>query len=316
MQAAWPDYPRPCRQTEKQPRILPGSSGGAVHIFYINLQSRPDRRDFMERQARLLGLEMERFEAVTPADISADEIADAAPWIGKSELACSLSHRAVWQTMLERGLPAALVLEDDCALSQDASAVLADPALLSPQIDMLQFETHPSSATLGRPLPTAVASIGKRRMMSSCLGTCGYVITAAMARVCIDHPDLRRMDLGKFMFSRSGPAFLYGHRLFQAFPALATPIGALVPASDLKRSDVDPTRRKRNPATAPAKARRKSLRRRLAEPLAHARLSIKAFGLRELLAARYATIPFAGDRNWGLELLGEVGTAPPDASPN
>lgn len=287
-----------------------------MHIFYINLRSRPDRRDYMERQTRLLGLEMERFEAVTPADISPEEIADAAPWIGKSELACSLSHRAVWQTMLARGFPSALVLEDDCALSPEVPAVLSDSQLLSPAIDMLQLETHPSAATLGRSAATAVPSIGKRRMMSSCLGTCGYIITADMARICVDHPGLRRMDLGKFMFSRSGPAFLYSHRLFQAFPALATPIGALVPMTDLKRSDVDPTRRKRNPSTAPAKPRRKTLGRRLAEPLTHARLAIRAFGLSELLAARYARIPFAGDRDWGLELLGDDPpiAVPPDAS--
>jgi len=276
-----------------------------VHIFYINLRTRPDRRAFMERQAARLGLTMERVEAVTPADIPQNEIAAAPQWLGKGELACSYSHRAIWRMIVSRGLPAALVLEDDCALSLKAPTVLADPDLMSPGIDMLQFETHPSSALLGRELPTRVASISKRRMLSSCLGTCGYIITPEMAKRCIDHPDLPKMDLGKFLFSRNGPQFLYGHRLFQTFPALATPIGALVPETELKQSDVDQTRLKRDPSLARPEKRRKSASAKMAETLRHAGLSLEAFGLGELLSARYVDIPFDGDAGLGHAILQE-----------
>lgn len=265
-----------------------------MHIFYINLSSRPDRRAFMEHQADRLGLSLERIEAVTPDDIPASELAFAAQWLGKGELACSYSHRAAWRLILERGLSAALILEDDCTLSPELPAVLADPDLMSPGIDMLQLETHPSHGVLGRPLPTASQRIAKRRMMSSCLGTCGYVMTSRLAAECEGHPDLPKMDLGKFLFSRNGPGFLYRHRVFQTFPALATPIGALVPDDEIKRSDIDWTRRKRDPALADS-PRRRSRMAKLTQAIEHAGRAMSAFGLGELLLARHVDIPFAGE---------------------
>jgi GR25 family glycosyltransferase involved in LPS biosynthesis len=260
-----------------------------MHVFYINLQTRPDRRAFMEGQAARLGIAMERIEAVTPADIPQEEIASAAGYLAAGELACTYSHRAIWRLIVEQDLPAALILEDDCALADQVTDLLDDPLLLSGNIDMLQLETHPSTGLLGRPVPTAAAGISKRRMLSSCLGTCGYIITATMAKRCIDHPALPTMDLGKFLFSREGHGFLYRHRIFQSYPALAIPVGELSPASELKRSDITPTRRvrKRRPVS-------KTRWHKLAGSMRHAALSISAFGLGELLSARYGAIPFAG----------------------
>jgi glycosyl transferase family 25 len=260
-----------------------------MRVFYINLQTRPDRRTFMERQAASLGIAIQRVEAVTPADIPADEIAAAAGYLAAGELACSYSHRAIWRLIVEQELPAALILEDDCALADEVADVIDDPQLLSGDIDMLQLETHPSTGFLGRPIPTAAAGISKRRMLSSCLGSCGYIITAAMAKRCIDHPALPTMDLGKFLFGREDPGFLYRHRIFQSFPALAIPVGELSPGSDLKRSDITPTRRGRRNRPPP-----KTRGQKLAESLKYAALSIRAFGPGELLFARYGAIPFAG----------------------
>lgn len=275
-----------------------------MHIFYINLDSRPDRRAFMERQAALLGFGMERLRAVTPADIPQAELDYASRWLGQGELACSHSHRAAWRLIVERNLPAALILEDDCVLTPQAAQVLADPDLMSPGIDMLQFETHPSRGVLGRPVPTRDSTVTLRRMMSSCLGTCAYIMTARMARHCIDHPDLPKMDLGKFLFSRNGPGFLYRFRVFQAFPALATPFGELVPQEGLSKSDLDQWRDgQRAAALAKGQPRRRSRWAKLCDNAGHASRALKAFGLTELLAARHVDIPFAGTEADALALL-------------
>ena len=278
-----------------------------MHIFYINLRTRPDRREFMERQAERLGLAMERVEAITPADLSALDMAKASDAMSAGEVACSYSHRAVWRLMVEQGLPFALILEDDCALADRTPDLLDDPALLS-GIDMLQLETHPSIGLLGRPTPTRATGISRRRMFSSCLGTCGYVITAEMARRCIDHPDLPTMDLGKFLFSREGPGFLYRHRIFQAFPAVATPVGELVPGSDLKRSDITPTRKKKKASRA-GSIRRRTRVEKAAHSLRHAALAVQSFGLAQLVAARYVAIPFAGTSHLAETLPADL--APP-----
>lgn len=91
-------------------------------IFYINLASRPDRREFMERQLAELGLIGHRIEAVT-----ADEISDAdaerycnsgkPTFLRKRELACTQSHERAWTAMIDGDHAVALILEDDAELS-------------------------------------------------------------------------------------------------------------------------------------------------------------------------------------------------------
>lgn len=270
----------------------------SMHAFYINLRRRADRRAWMEQQSTRLGLPMERVEATTPADIPQEEIVAASPWLGPGELACTYSHRAIWRAIVERGLPYALVLEDDCVLAPQVVALLDDPGLMSPDIALLQLETHPSVATLGRPLATAAPDISKRRMISSSLGACAYVITAELARALLDDPELTHFEMGKFLFGRNGPT-LYRHRVFQAFPAVATPLEVLVPAS--KNSDLGPMN-KRNPGRPGESPRRRKPGGKLAATLSHVRRSTRAFGLGELISARHVAIPFAGDASLAADL--------------
>ena len=267
-----------------------------MHAFYINLRRRVDRRAYMERQLATRGIEGERVEAVTPDDLSDDVKQRAAPWLSPNELACTYSHRAVWQLILDRGLPAALVLEDDCVLAPETAAVLAAPALLMPDVALLQLETHPSRAVLGKPVATAAPGIGRRRMISSSLGSCAYVITAAMAEACLARPELERLEMGKFLFSRNGPN-LYAHGVFQVFPALATPLEALDTGLDgPQQSDLTATRH-RGPAGSGGRSRK------LTSNLSHLGRAIGVFGVMALLGARHERIPFAGTAQTARALL-------------
>lgn len=111
-----------------------------MKAFVLNLKRRPDRRAYMEAQLRELGLEAEFVEAIDgydlPASLSAlyDE-ALAVRRNGKAlapgELGCALSHRAVYERMINEDIPLALVLEDDVALSRYLVAALSDARLCS-----------------------------------------------------------------------------------------------------------------------------------------------------------------------------------------
>jgi glycosyl transferase family 25 len=69
-----------------------------MHCFYINLDSRPDRRVLIEAECARLGLDAERFPAIvrTPGG-----------------LGCGESHLAVLRLARERGYDRVLILEDD-----------------------------------------------------------------------------------------------------------------------------------------------------------------------------------------------------------
>lgn len=63
--------------------------------------------------------------------------------IGRGEIACFLSHRAIWQQMVEQGIGQALILEDDVALGPDFAAALDLASRFAGEEGFVQFQTRP-----------------------------------------------------------------------------------------------------------------------------------------------------------------------------
>lgn len=192
-------------------------------IFFINMASRRDRLQHVEQQLSTLGLTATRVEAVTPSDFSdalEERRRSGLVRLNAGEIACSLSHQSIWQTMLDQHIPAALILEDDVVLAADLPDVLGDPRLLEHDPDAIQLETHATAALVGRPVPTAVAGVTQNRLMSSSLGTAAYVMTNRLARRVLQRDDLDQMSVDSLLFGRPGGLF-YEARIYQAVPALA-----------------------------------------------------------------------------------------------
>jgi glycosyl transferase family 25 len=68
------------------------------NIFYINLESRPDRKTFFENQMRMLGLKATRFNAIQNTC---------------GAIGCSLSHLALLKYAKKQKLDHILIMEDD-----------------------------------------------------------------------------------------------------------------------------------------------------------------------------------------------------------
>jgi len=98
-----------------------------MRIIIINMPSAEKRLQFQQDQMKKLGLEFERFEAIT-----ANTLPNTFPnnywdtWerpLGLGERACLLSHRTLWTNIETSGKPA-LILEDDVLLSSKLPALL------------------------------------------------------------------------------------------------------------------------------------------------------------------------------------------------
>ena len=203
-------------------------------IFYINLSSRPDRREHVERQFDALGLVGTRIEAVTAADCG--DVAKSP--LSASELGCSRSHQKIWRLMVEQNILAALILEDDVLLSRQLPAVLDDPHLLD-GVDAIQMETRGTSAMVGRLVPSRVAGLGRGRLMASSLGAAAYVMTKALAVRLLVHPRVNSLPIDTLLFGRPGSMF-YEARIFQSVPALAIQLDQTVDGRQgAGRSDLD-----------------------------------------------------------------------------
>jgi glycosyl transferase family 25 len=68
------------------------------HAFYINLQSRPDRKQHVENQLKNIGIHAERFNAIK---------------LKNGALGCSMSHLKLIETAKENNWEHILIVEDD-----------------------------------------------------------------------------------------------------------------------------------------------------------------------------------------------------------
>jgi len=107
-----------------------------MKALLINLDKRPDRREFMEKQLQRLGLEWERIPGVDGMALSEEEIgtlydeASAMKEHGvpltRGHIGCSLAHARAYEYVVDNNLPAALILEDDVVLPDTVPSILKE----------------------------------------------------------------------------------------------------------------------------------------------------------------------------------------------
>ncbi len=96
----------------------PDIFSGAPPVFYINLDRATDRRQHMERQFKIWGIDATRIAAIDGAAMSPDAFLDGT-WpaeMSVQRLACYASHLFALKAFIDSGADRALIMEDDCSL--------------------------------------------------------------------------------------------------------------------------------------------------------------------------------------------------------
>jgi len=114
------------------------------HVFYINLDRRPDRKLYIESQFSTMGInEYERFAAVDRP--------------GQGIVGCGYSHLAVLKLARERQYKNVLIFEDDFTFmvspehfGSALSAFFGSPASADYDVCMLSYNLHESEDNLER----------------------------------------------------------------------------------------------------------------------------------------------------------------------
>ena len=104
-------------------------------ILVINLDRSPDRLAAIAAQLEKLGLPFERVAAIDGKTLSDEYIEEVSPQqivskkyhraLSRAEVACSLSHKKAWQTIVDDDLDFGIVLEDDVELLDNFSEALS-----------------------------------------------------------------------------------------------------------------------------------------------------------------------------------------------
>lgn len=106
-----------------------------MDIYVINLKSRPQKREFMEKQMKKNNLNATIFEAVDGSKLDLEDLLEdgiISPtknkeirrYLRKGEIGCALSHMLIWLRLLNSQKQYALIFEDDAILCNDFKEML------------------------------------------------------------------------------------------------------------------------------------------------------------------------------------------------
>jgi glycosyl transferase, family 25 len=104
-----------------------------ITVFIVSLKNSTDRRAQLQKHLDAIGLQFEWFDAVYGKALSDEEIAkycdeqsikENPVWLSRSAIGCALSHYFIYQEIIKRNLPYALILEDDIIFEKDFIPVI------------------------------------------------------------------------------------------------------------------------------------------------------------------------------------------------
>ncbi len=120
-----------------------------IPIFVINMARETERMKSVATELERAGLTFERFEAIDGRKVSAEERLNiySDRWyrmmhgcsIPPGEFGCVLSHRAIYQRMIDENISCALILEDDVIFQPDLAKRLVEIENTTQDFDMMQL---------------------------------------------------------------------------------------------------------------------------------------------------------------------------------
>lgn len=168
-------------------------------IWVINLDSSFERYESTVKQLKQLGLTAERFSAVYGKNLTAEQVeACYDRHLNKSlfrrplspgEIGCYLSHRALWQRMVDENIAVAIVLEDDIEVEPGFPDVLALVERLQ-QWDMIKLSDNRNGQGYQSLPLTADYRLVNFRKVPNC--TTGYAISLQGAKKLLARPKIFR----------------------------------------------------------------------------------------------------------------------------
>ena len=201
----------------------------AIKAFVIHLERASGRRPQVDRLMGTLPLESAVLPAVDGREMTHGDVADVCrtslhrpryPFpLTRTEVACFLSHRRAWQAILDEGLEAGLVMEDDAAIDEPGFSDVLEAALDGMGEDEFVRFPHRERHEPG----SVVRTLGAARLLEPRLPALGMVMQL------IGREAARRLLDASRCFDRPVDSFvqmqwLHGARVLTARPIVVREI--------------------------------------------------------------------------------------------
>jgi len=160
--------------------------------FVISLASATDRRKHIESEFGKHNVNYEFFDALTPdlakpyAERLSLDLASAN--LTPGELACMMSHVAIWEKIIKENLAYATIFEDDIYLGDDAETLLNCDKWIKFDWHIVKIEAFTKKTYLSK--DTHTVRDGKRyvtKLKGKNLGTAGYILSLQGAKVYLEY---------------------------------------------------------------------------------------------------------------------------------
>lgn len=188
----------------------------SIPALVINLDRHANRLEWFVDNAIRRGLHVQRITAIDGRDPENSAIIEAlrAPGahLGRSELACTASHRRAWQWLLDSGEDYVAVFEDDTHLSDDICFLLRR-SMLPTGVDVVKLETPTGKVSFSRKPVASFAGRALHRLLTRAYGAGGYIVSrrAAARLLTLTEPSAHPVDVVLFddygQFWREFPIF-------------------------------------------------------------------------------------------------------------
>ncbi|MCG3266640.1 glycosyltransferase family 25 protein [Yoonia sp. I 8.24] len=176
------------------------------HCIYINLDRSPARNQHMQDTFRALDIAASRVNAVDGRHLSDTEVAALNPQkkenrvLTKGEIACFLSHRKAWQSIVDSDHTHVVVFEDDVKLAPKAATLLADLSWVPSSADIIKIDTLPAGAMLSGPQKVGDTSFVLKKVHTKAVSTAGYIISRSCAQEFLNAPSEMRVPVDIAIF--------------------------------------------------------------------------------------------------------------------
>ncbi|MUG31811.1 glycosyltransferase family 25 protein [Psychrobacter sanguinis] len=162
--------------------------------YVISLSSATDRREHIKKEFGKQQVDFEFFNALTP-EMAKQYITDnALPFqlepdhLTPVELACMMSHVAVWKKALYEGVSHFTVFEDDVYLGQDAAFYLNNSDWIKPDWHIIKIETMDNKVLLNSKWSVSVKN---QRQLTTLkgkhLGAAAYIFSKQGAQKVLNY---------------------------------------------------------------------------------------------------------------------------------
>ncbi|MEH6478199.1 MAG: glycosyltransferase family 25 protein [Sneathiella sp.] len=164
-------------------------------VFVINRRKDKHRRSDMTERLGKVGITPVFFEAVDGYALDLMNLPDYdgekrrryfAKDLGHGEIGCSLSHRKIYEKMVDENIASAVVLEDDIFVEDNLKNLLEDIRNTNLPWDLIRFVGHGKVFDIGfRPLVKLRHQYSIVRVPTSPSGAYAYLLTQKAAKTLI-----------------------------------------------------------------------------------------------------------------------------------